>query len=199
MDYKILVKNNMEDKEIFTFIEGEKVDLVPSNVKYANLYAKWQNDPKVRKFSRNAMPRSLEEIKKWHEPSDDKGLQDHIVFSIYHKEDKKLIGVCGLNRIHWFNRSANAFLIIGETDYWNKQIATEATTLLLKYAFEELNLHRVTGGVAIDNIGSWKVAEKVGFTFEGISKEDFYVDGKYIDSKRYFYLKDNWFKKHKTE
>lgn len=189
----------MDDDEIFTFLEGDKVDLVPSSIKYANLYAKWQNDPKVRIFSRNAMPRSLEEIKKWHEPSDDRSVKDHIEFSIYHKADKKIIGICGLNRIQWFNRSANAFLMIGEPDYWNKKIATEATKLLLKYAFEEVNLHRVTGGAAIDNVYSWKIAEKVGFTFEGISKEDFYVNGKYIDNKKYYYLKQDWFKRNKTE
>jgi RimJ/RimL family protein N-acetyltransferase len=189
----------MEDNGIYTFIEGERVDLVPSNVKYANLYAKWQNDPKVRKFSRNPLPRTLEDIKKWFEPTEDRQMKDHIVFSIYHKQDKKLIGSCGLNRIHWFNRTANAFLLIGETDYWNKQIATEATILLIKYGFEEANLHRITGGVAVDNIGSWKVAEKVGFTFEGISKGDFYINGKYIDTKRYYYLREDWLKRHKSE
>lgn len=189
----------MENEEIFTFIEGENVNLVPSSIKYANLYAKWKNNPKVRIFSRNAMPRSLEEIKKDYEPSEKGQVKDHIEFSIYHKADKKLIGICGLNRINWFNRSANAFLMIGETDYWNKKVATEAVKLLLKYAFEEVNLHRVTGGAAVDNIYSWKVAEKVGFTFEGISKEDFYVDGKYVDNKKYYYLKQDWLKRQENQ
>ncbi|MFX1557895.1 MAG: GNAT family N-acetyltransferase [Promethearchaeota archaeon] len=189
----------MENEEIFTFIEGENVNLVTSSIKYANLYAKWKNNPKVRIFSRNAMPRSLEEIKKDYEPSEKGQVKDHIEFSIYHKADKKLIGICGLNRINWFNRSANAFLMIGETDYWNKKVATEAVKLLLKYAFEEVNLHRVTGGAAVDNIYSWKVAEKVGFTFEGISKEDFYVDGKYVDNKKYYYLKRDWLKRQENQ
>ncbi|MHA1413699.1 MAG: GNAT family N-acetyltransferase, partial [Promethearchaeota archaeon] len=67
-----------------------------------------------------------------------------------------------------------------------------ATKLLLQYAFEELNLNKVSGSVAEANIGSWTVAEKVGFKFEGISRDEFYVDGKYINVKKYCYLKRDW-------
>lgn len=189
----------MEEDDVFTFIEGENVSLAPSSVENAKLIAKWINDPKVRKFSRNVMPRSLEEIKKWFEPQDNDGVPEHIVFNIWHKKDKKLIGTAGLNHINWFNRWANAFLQIGETEYWNQNIATEATRLLLKYAFEEVNLNKVSGGVAVDNIGSWKVAEKVGFTFEGILKEEIYVGGKYIDAKRYRFLREDWFRQKNKE
>ena len=76
----------------------------------------------------------------------------------------------------------------------NKNIATEATHLLLKYAFEELNLNKVSGSVVVDNIGSWKVAEKIGFKYEGTLKEHKYIDGKYRDEKCYGYLKSDWFK-----
>ncbi|MFW9773646.1 MAG: GNAT family N-acetyltransferase, partial [Candidatus Thorarchaeota archaeon] len=55
-----------------------------------------------------------------------------------------------------------------------------------------LNLHKISGTVSVENVGSWKVAEKVGFTFEGIIKADIYKEGKYIDVKKYGFLKEDW-------
>jgi len=68
---------------------------------------------------------------------------------------------------------------------------------LIEYAFNELNLNKLHGGVAIDNIGSWSVAEKLGFTLEGIEKDEFYVDGEYLDHKTYCILKEDWEKRNK--
>ena len=48
------------------------------------------------------------------------------------------------------------------------------------------------GGICIENIGSWKVAEKVGFKFEGITKDVMYIDGNYLDVKTYGLLKEEW-------
>jgi ribosomal-protein-alanine N-acetyltransferase len=186
----------IKDEDVFPFISGETIDLIAPNSNWANIYAKWGNDPEVRLYMRNVMPRTLETIKKRYEPQEE-GPPEHIGFTIYHKKDKKPIGSIGLSRINWFNRWANAYAQIGEKEYWGKEIATEAVKLLLKYAFEELNLHKISGGAAIYNIGSWTVAEKVGFTFEGISKDEFYVNGEYVDVKKYYYLQNDWFKRNK--
>jgi RimJ/RimL family protein N-acetyltransferase len=198
-------KETQEEKweqNAFPFIRGENLDFVPSNKEWADLLCKWSNDPEVRHYARNVMPNSLEDVKKWVEPREHhEGPPNFIVMTIWHKKDKRPIGVAGLGDIKWFNRWANAFLQIGEKKYWGKGIATEATELLLQYAFEEVNLNKVSGQIIVDNIGSWKVAEKVGFKFEGILEQEFYVDGEYKDAKRYSYTKDRWLenKKKKSE
>ena len=46
--------------------------------------------------------------------------------------------------------------------------------------------------------GSWSVAEKLGFTLEGIEKESKYVDGKYLDNKTFRLLKEDWIKRKKN-
>ena len=186
----------LEDKEVFTFIEGDIIDFVPCNSGNLDLYAKWINDPKVRKYSRNELPLTIEEVKKRYFPPKEKEntWRETISFELYHKKDKKIIGVTGLSHIKWITGWANAFLMIGELSYWNKNLATEATKMLLKYGFDELNLHKISAGIAVDNKGSWRVAEKTGFIFEGILKHDFYVDGKYLDTKKYYYLKEDWIK-----
>ena len=183
--------NNKEQTDHFPFIQGENLDLCALNSKHAELYAKWKNDPVVRRYARNVIPRTLDEQKKRFESKQEK-YKDHISFEIWHKKDKKPIGRIGLGWIDWVNGWANAYIWIGEKDYWGKNIATEATELLIDYAFKELNLNKLHGGVAIENIGSWSVAEKLGFVLEGIEKEELYVDGKYLDNKTFCILKEDW-------
>jgi RimJ/RimL family protein N-acetyltransferase len=189
------MSTNKQDIEPIPFLKGENIDLVIPRSEWTELRCKWLNNPKVRTFLRGPLPRSIDQIKKRFESRIPDGLTDWVGFTLYHKKDKKPIGEIGLSRINWINGWANAFANIGEIEYWSKNIATEATHLLLKYAFEELNLNKVSGSVVVENIGSWTVAEKLGFKYEGTLKEEKYIDGKYCDEKRYGYLKSDWMKR----
>ncbi len=182
-----------EEKIVPVFIEGNEISLAVQDSDHVDLYAKWINNPKVRVFARSETPIRVEDIKKWFEPRKGR-VPKFIVFDIWHKKDKKPIGQCGLSWINWVNGWANAFLSIGEPEYWGKNIATEATEMLVEYAFNELNLNKLQGGAAVENIGSWSVAEKVGFQFEGIRKDSMYVNGKYHNGKTYRILKEEWMK-----
>lgn len=185
-----------KEEEALVFIDGTTICLQPQNSDHKDLYVKWLNDPKVRKYSRNIIPMMVENTKKWFEPRGH-GLTNFLALEIWHKEDKKPIGNVMLTNIDWINGWANVGLTIGEPKYWNKNIATEATELILEYAFNELNLHKLHGGVIINNIGSWTVAEKTGFVLEGIQKHEFFVDGEFLDVKRYRILKEDWLKRKK--
>lgn len=182
-----------EEKDVPVFIEGDTISFIPHNSEYINLYVKWINNPKVRKYAREIVPIRVDDAKKWFEESE-RGTPDYIGFLIWHKKDKKPIGIIGLGLIDWINGWANVGLSIGEFAYWNKGIATETTKLIIEYAFNELNLNKLQGCAAVENIGSWSVAEKLGFKFEGIGKQEMYVDGIYLDEKKYGLLKEDWLK-----
>jgi len=68
--------------------------------------------------------------------------------------------------------------------------------LLIDYGFKELNFHKIYAGIFEPNIGSWTVAEKDGFILEGVKKKAIFVDGEYIDTRRYRMLKKDWLKNH---
>ncbi|MFW9877959.1 MAG: GNAT family N-acetyltransferase [Candidatus Thorarchaeota archaeon] len=184
----------MEDNKIPVFIEGKSISFLPQSSENVKLYVKWENNPKVRKYSRNVIPLGFDDAKRWFEPQEGR-VKDFIVFEIWHNKDKKPIGHAMLTGIDWINGWANVGMTIGEPDYWNKNIATEATEMIIEYAFNELNLQKLHGGVIVDNIGSWKVAEKTGFTLEGIHKDDLFVDGKHVNTKIYRLLKEDWIKR----
>ena len=193
-------KENKEDEiKAFPFIEGETIDLVAGNSKWAQLSCKWQNDPKVRRYARNMWPHTIEDVKKWFEPSPDRHTREFVVFTIYHKRDKRPIGTVGLGRINWVSRNANIFATIGEPQYWGKGIAVEANKLLIKYGFTELNLHKIYAGVFTPNKRSLRAAEKLGFEKEAILKEEMYVDGEYHDVHKFALFKRDWMKTNQNE
>jgi RimJ/RimL family protein N-acetyltransferase len=188
-----------EEIEVFPFIEGETIDLVAGNSKWVPLVCKWQNDPKVRRYARNMWPVTIEEVKKWFEPSPDRHMKEFVVFTIYHKRDKRPIGSVGFGRINWVNRNANIFASIGEPKYWGNGIVVEASKLLIKYGFTELNFYKIYAGVYSPNKRSLRAADKLGFEKEAILKEEMYVDGAYHDVHKFALFKRDWIKSNENE
>jgi ribosomal-protein-alanine N-acetyltransferase len=174
------------------FLKGERIDLVVPRSEWVDIRARWVNNPKIRTYLRGPLPSTKDQMKQRFERVREGGLGEWVGFVVYHKADNKPIGEVGLSRINWFDGWANAYANIGETEYWNQNYATEAVELLLKYAFEELNLNKISGSVALPNKGSWSVAEKLNFRFEGSSMEDSYRDGRYLNVKHYCYLQKDW-------
>ncbi|MFW9929750.1 MAG: GNAT family N-acetyltransferase, partial [Candidatus Thorarchaeota archaeon] len=159
-------KENKKEPVYIPFIEGENVTLAPINLEHLQLYAKWNNNPKARHYARSNIPYTPEDLKKWFEPRG--GLTQHVGFEIWHKKDKVPIGICGFERIDWIDRNANIYMSIGEPKYWNKNLGTESSCLLIDYGFKELNFFKIYANVFEPNIRSWSVAEKDGFILEGI-------------------------------
>ncbi|HEX9847983.1 MAG TPA: GNAT family protein [Acidimicrobiia bacterium] len=76
---------------------------------------------------------------------------------------------------------------IAEIGYWvrsdetSRGICTEAVGLLLEEAFGALGYHKVVLRIAIGNDASDRVAEKLGFTREGILREELLIRGNWVD------------------
>jgi len=186
-------KKEKEKQKPAPFIMGENVDLVALNPDHIEFYNRWNNDPRVRRYSRNPLPRTIEDQKKWLF-REQEGPKEHIAFEVWHKKDKRPIGIGGLGRINWLYRNANIWLSIGEPEYWNQNIGTEASKMIIEYGFNELNLHKIYAGVFSPNKGSLRCAEKDGFIPELIEKDACYVDGEYVDHHRFRLLKEEWLK-----
>jgi len=189
--------NIMEPEDIRTFINGKNVDLLPgNNLDHLNLYVKWDNDQETRHYARNMFPISTEEYKKWIEELKI-GTPSEMQFEIWHKNDKKIIGYVGFNHINWSDRSANIGMVIGEQEYRNKDLGTEAAALIIEYGFNELNMFKIGCGMYEVNVGSWKVAEKLGMQRALVYQEQAWVDGKYVDEYEYCIFYDEWIEKRK--
>lgn len=84
----------------------------------------------------------------------------------------------------WF--TSRAFRT-GEVGYWIRSdltgtgVATECARRVLQIGFEELDMHRIVLRIAIGNRASERVAEKLGFTREGLLREELKVRGHWLD------------------
>ena len=80
------------------------------------------------------------------------------------------------------NKKAEFGIFIGEDSARGRGIGSESVKLTIKYAFEELKLHKVFLRVFANNIQATKAYEKAGFEYEGTSKDDIILpSGEYQD------------------
>ena len=83
-------------------------------------------------------------------------------FAVRSKTSKRLIGMCGFLR----QDEEIDFGYRYSAETWGKGIGYEAANKVLNYGLEHLKLKKICAGVAIENIPSIKILEKLGFEFE---------------------------------
>jgi ribosomal-protein-serine acetyltransferase len=102
-----------------------------------------------------------------------------------------LVGCIGYHSIDWANRRS-------EIGYWldrghqGRGIMTRSVRALTDYAFRVYGLNRVILRCAVENARSRAVAERLGFQFEGVLREDLYVNFRYVDHALYGMLAHEW-------
>jgi len=77
-------------------------------------------------------------------------------------------------------------------NHWGKGYMTEILTVVLDFCFNTLDLNRVEACHFLGNEGSGKVMEKCGMHLEGVSKQQLFVKGKFVDTYHYAITKDDY-------
>jgi RimJ/RimL family protein N-acetyltransferase len=94
------------------------------------------------------------------------------------------IGNCGLHRGRPEDRHAELGIMIGDKDYQSNGYGTDAVMTLVRFAFEQMNLNKVSLGVFEFNERARAVYRKCGFVEEGRAREEYFQDGRYWDIVR---------------
>jgi len=108
------------------------------------------------------------------------GESDDTVFWMIDAGDET-IGSTGIHAIDWVNARATTGIVIGEKSAWGKGYATETMALRTRYAFRELNLHKLTTEVNTANVASKRALEKSGYRTVGIRREHDFARGGWED------------------
>lgn len=96
-------------------------------------------------------------------------------------QPEKIIGAIGLSNVVW-GAFCSAFLGYKlDADYLSRGYMTAAVGMLVRYAFEELGLHRIEANVMPRNAASLRVLEKNGFVNEGLSRDYLKINGVWED------------------
>jgi ribosomal-protein-alanine N-acetyltransferase len=75
---------------------------------------------------------------------------------------------------------------------WGRGLMTEAAHAVVRCAFEMIGLHKVTCGCLVDNVGSRRVIEKLGFRPVGRREDDVWRDGRWWSVLRYELTTSEW-------
>lgn len=154
----------------------------------------YRNDPIVAKFQGWGIPYPREKgeafIKSMKERVALK--QDGwIQFAVALKDTDELIGDLGCYIKKDDVRQARIGYTLAEK-YWRKGYITEIIPCLLKYLFEDMDMHRVAADCDVDNIASYRTLEKLGFRREAHFIESYLIAGVYGSEYHYGMLQREW-------
>jgi|SRR6218665_491587 len=151
-----------------TVLETKRLLLRPLKLSDVDDFFAMNDNPNVTIYLRNPL-KTKEETEKYIQKIRNEYNQNGIGrFAVLLKETNKLIGFSGLKfRATEENGYSNIYDLgyrFAE-EYWNKGFATEAALAWLEYGFDQMRLDTIHACAVVDNVGSNKVLQKLGFQF----------------------------------
>jgi RimJ/RimL family protein N-acetyltransferase len=153
----------------------------------------------VARFNTIGIPESIEETASLlHNVIYNRFMKKRTLFgwSVRLKSDNAFVGELGMQlSAPKYNRAEIHYNLMPE--HWGNGYATEIVKSVIDFGFNTLKLHRIEAGVAVDNIASIKVLEKVGMQREGRKRKILPLADGWSDNYGYAILRED-FKDRKT-
>lgn len=178
------------DFSIFPELQTERLLLKEITNEDAVVLYNMRSNPEIMKYVDRPAPNDLNEILELIEKMRVmKSKGEGISWGIFKKENPKLkIGNIGLFRIIAEHYRAEIGYMLQQEEQ-QKGIMFEAMQAVIKYGFEEVNLHSIEANINPENTASQKLLEKAGFVREAYFRENYYFNGRFIDSAIYSLLR----------
>jgi len=172
----------MDSHEPDFLVVGEKVALGPLRPDLAPVYARWMNQLEVRRGLDRMGIASPQSQEKWVEEHLEKGAQREpqaVEFTIYERTDSAPIGTAGLFEIVHAHGRCTFGIALGERR--GQGLGTEATRLVLDFAFNVLQLRSVLLEALDWNAAGLTAYERAGFRRIGIRRRSVISRGQPTD------------------
>jgi RimJ/RimL family protein N-acetyltransferase len=173
-------------------MRGEQVYLAAVEEADMATISGWTKDSDYLRLydSRAAGPRTIAEVTA--EIKEAQGSKTGYIFGLRRLPDDLLIGLVELDGISWPHGTSFLSIGIGEARHRGHGYGREAMALLLRFAFDELNLYRVCLTVFAYNEAAIGLYEHLGFVREGTYREHLHRDGRRHDMILYGILRHEW-------
>jgi [ribosomal protein S5]-alanine N-acetyltransferase len=153
------------------YLKSERLNLRPINLSDLNNIHQLHSLPETDEFNTLGIPENIEETKvildQWISENQKEKNQ---IYTFVIEFQQQFVGLITLNLGKEKYKNAEFWYKL-HANFWNKGFATEALKTLINFAFNDLKLHRITAGCAVENKGSIRVLEKVGMTLEGRKRQ----------------------------
>lgn len=176
----------------FLPIETERLRLRHFAVRDLEAFLAYRNDPDVARYqgwdttSREQSEEFIAEMNGLEPGTPDRWFQ----FALALKSNDALIGDIGF-RTDEGQRQGMVGYTLAQA-YQRQGYMTEALRVVLKMAFEDMDMHRVIAMVDPRNTPSWKLLERLGFRREGHFIEHWMNKGEWVDDYQYALLQREW-------
>jgi len=141
------------------YFKGDMVNLISFEEKHIEVSREWINNEDITLYMEGRFPVGKTEQKIWYQKLlSDKTKKKLIIVDKFSKN----VGMISLLNIDYKNQNAEIGIYISP-NYQGKGYAKEAVSMILNFAFKELNMHKIYALIYASNYSSKKLFETVGF------------------------------------
>ena len=177
--------------------EAQDIRLGPiDHEAHPEIESKWTHDSDYMRLMelKPVRPLSPALVKKEYESIEKKMEEDKnlFYFTVRAREDDHLIGKAVIEWVDWTNGNGWIRLGIGAAEDRRRGLGSQTLGLILRYAFAELNLFRVSAMVPEYNEGAIRLLKKFGFVEEVRRRQAVQRDGRTWDLLTFGQLRSEW-------
>jgi RimJ/RimL family protein N-acetyltransferase len=160
-------------------LRSQRVRLVPIGPEHQDATRAWANDPELRRRILRVSDVSEEDQRRWLERV--RAAEDRLVLAIERAEDGTHVGNTGFSFLDATHRRGEFWILIGRLDDRGRGLGAECLALMLEHGFRALGLHKVHLVVATDNERAIRLYERFGFHRDGLLREHYCIEGRWVD------------------
>jgi ribosomal-protein-alanine N-acetyltransferase len=175
----------------FPVLTTPRLELRQLELRDTGDFFKLRSDPRVMEFMDKPLMATIDEAEQTiGKIRSDFEANESITWAISMKGHRELIGTIGFWKIIKEHHRAEIGYLL-HPDHWGKGLMQEALKPILDHGFGVMNLHSVEANVNPNNAASIKFLEKNHFVREAYYKENYYFNGKFLDTFIYSLLASN--------
>lgn len=169
-------------------LEGRTCTLRPLREEEAPEILRWFEDPDVTRTLLRRFPPSLGMEREWLDRAG-RG-SDDIIWGI--EVEGRLVGTCGIHAIDWMNRHGRTGTVIADRSLWGRGIGSEVMAVRTEFAFLQTTLRKLFSSYLEINPASGRAQARAGYREVGRRREQYFVDGRWVDEILTEVLRDDW-------
>jgi RimJ/RimL family protein N-acetyltransferase len=177
-------------------IEGKLINLRAMEMDDTERNHRWVNDREVTRHLAIRYPMSLPAEEAFMRARTAEMMGYTAPWFAIETKDGTHIGNINFHTVQPEDSKAHLGVMIGDKEYWSRGYGTDAMLTFLRFAFEQMNLHRVDLTVDAENERARACYRKCGFVEEALLRQEIYTRGTYRDQYYMGILRDEFYALH---